>query len=63
MYNWSTDENEFKNEENKEIWRLEQLVNFGLNGGKIDKKKLRLYWDRLALDPHRRKFLALVLNG
>ncbi len=63
MYNWSTDEMKFKSEEKKEIWQLEQLINFGLNGEKIEKDKLHLYWNRMVLDPHRRKFLELILNG
>ncbi|MEK7128913.1 MAG: hypothetical protein AAB858_01035 [Patescibacteria group bacterium] len=62
MYNWSTDEKSFKNKDKKEIWELEQLINFGLNGRKIDAEKLRLYWNRFIIDPRRRKFLEMLLN-
>lgn len=62
MYNWSTNEKSFKNKEKKDIWELEQLINFGLNGRKIDEKKARLYWDRIIIDPQRRKFLEMLLN-
>ena len=62
MYNWSTDEKSFKNKDKKEIWELEQLINFGLNGRKIDAEKLRLYWDRFVIDSYRRKFLEMLLD-
>jgi len=63
MYNWSTDEKSFKNEIEREIWELEQMINFGLNEKKINEKKLRLYWDRFVIDPHRRRFLEMLLNA
>ena len=63
MYNWSTDEKSFKNKEKKEIWELEQLINFGLNGRKINAEKARLYWNRFAIDPYRRKFLEMLLDA
>ena len=63
MYNWSTDQKEFqKDPEKYAIWRLEQMVNFGLNGKKIDKKELKKYWSKLNLDPYRRQLLELFLN-
>lgn len=63
MYNWSIDEKSFKDKEKKEIWELEQLINFGLNGRKISAEKLRLYWNRFVVDSHRRKFLEMLLNA
>ncbi len=63
MYNWSTDEQQLKkNPDQYAIWKLEQLINFGLNGEKISEKELRRYWDKLAIDPNRRKFLELILS-
>lgn len=62
MYNWSTDEKSFINKEKKEIWELEQLINFGLNKQKINSEKLRFYWNHFVIDPHRRKFLEMLLN-
>ena len=43
MYNWSTDIKQFKNKETKEIWELEQLINYGLNGAKIAQQQLLKY--------------------
>lgn len=63
MYNWSTDEKELKKDPEKyAIWRLEQMVNFGLDGERIDREELKKYWLKLNLDPHRRKLLELFLN-
>lgn len=65
MYNWSTDATKLaKNPEAYAVWRLEQLVNFGLgNKERISKKELVKYWKRITIDPARRKFLALLLHG
>ncbi len=62
MKNWSTDTKELEKDPEKfSIWKLEQLINFGLDGAKIDKGELRRYWDVLSIDPFKRKFLALFL--
>ena len=64
MHNWSVDVKKLrKNKEKYAIWKLEQMVNFGLNGEKIDKKLLKKYWFQLNIDPARRKFLDLILYG
>ena len=64
MYNWSVDEKAFKeaDPEGYEKWRLEQMINFGLNGEKISEIELRKHWDELHLDPSRRKYLAFLLD-
>jgi len=63
MYNWSTDEKTLQSDPRRHaIWRLEQLINFGLEGEKIDRDLLRTYLPELAIDPKRREFLLLVLN-
>ena len=63
MHNWSTEaETLKKNPEKYAIWKLEQMVNFGLDGKKIRATELRKYWPRLTLDPARRKFLELILH-
>jgi len=63
MYNWAVDENLLKkNKQGYAVWKLEQMVNFGLNGGKINKKELKKYWDKLRLDPSRKRFLELLLH-
>lgn len=62
MYNWSTDVQELKKDpEQYAIWRLEQLINFGLNGEKISESELRRYWDRLQMDEPTRKYLSFLL--
>ncbi len=64
MYNWSVDEKAFKkaDPEEYEKWRLEQMINFGLNGEKISEVQLRKYWDKLHLEPSRKRYLELVLD-
>jgi hypothetical protein len=63
MYNWSTDTATLKRSPKKyAIWRLEQLVNFGLNGEKIDTVQLRKYWPLLHLDPKRKRVLEFWLR-
>ena len=64
MYNWSVDEKKIKErKEEYAVWRLEQLVNFGLNGEKINSQELRKFWNKLRLDPARKRFLQLLLYG
>jgi hypothetical protein len=63
MCNWSTDETELKKNPRKyAIWRLEQLINFGLDGEKISEKELREYLPVLDIEPARRRFLELLLE-
>lgn len=63
MRNWSTDENQLKKSpEAYAIWRLEQLINFGLGDEKLSIEQLRKYWSQLSLDPARRVFLSFLLH-
>ena len=43
MYNWSTDEEKFKKEdpEGDRVWRLTQLINYGLDGEKLSKSEIK----------------------
>jgi len=62
MYNWSVDLKKLnRHPESAVIWKLEQLINFGLNGEKLDKRLVKKYWAKLHLDPARKKFLKLLL--
>lgn len=62
MYNWSTDLTELKkNPEKYTIWKLEQLVNYGLDGEKINEKELKKYWNKINIDPVSRKYLNMLL--
>lgn len=48
MYNWSTDEDYLKKfPEEYEKWQLLQLINYGLDGEKIDLKLLKKRWDNI----------------
>lgn len=62
MKNWSTDTSELQKDMEKFTpWRLEQLINFGLDDEKIDLNELRKYWDIVRIDPLKRKFLSLFI--
>ncbi len=63
MYNWSTDEKQLKkNKEKYAIWKLEQMVNFGLDGKKLKMSDLRKYWNKLQIDSARKKLLQIFLR-
>lgn len=61
MRNWSTDTTKFKTREDKIIWELEQMINFGLGGSRLDRKALKKYWNKLNLDPDRKRFIEFAL--
>ena len=62
MYNWSTDTTELKKYPEKyAIWKLEQLINYGLDGEKLDKKLLIKYLDKIRIDPDKRAYLEFLL--
>ena len=63
MKHWSVDQEELKKDPQAlAIWKLEQAVNFGLGDGKLKRDDLRTYWDKLDLDPAKKKFLELALT-
>jgi hypothetical protein len=62
MYNWSTDTTELKkNSEKYTIWKLEQLINYGLDGTKLKREELITFWDKLRIDNKKREALAYLL--
>ena len=62
MYNWSTDTKELKKYPEKySIWKLEQLINFGLDKERLDSKLVKKYWDKLQIDPKKKEALAFLL--
>jgi len=67
MINWSTDEKRFKKENPKEykLWRLTQLINYGLDGEKIDKDKLVKAWPKIKdrLDYNSKIYLEYLIWG
>lgn len=63
MYNWSVDEKKLsKDPEKYAIWKLEQMVNFGLGENKLNYNELKKYWNKIQIDPARKRFLELILN-
>lgn len=64
MKNWSTDVSKLKQDPEKyAIWKLEQMVNFGLDGEKLSTALLKKYWSKLVLDPDKKKSLEFLLNA
>lgn len=62
MYNWSVDLKKLeKYPEEAMLWKLEQTINFGLNGEKLNKTLVKKYWDKLHIDPARKRFLKFLL--
>ena len=59
MYNWSVDEAKFKEKSPKRyrLWRLTQLINYGLDGEKLNKKEVIEAWPKIKgdLDPYSRR--------
>lgn len=65
MINWSTDEVKFRKEdpEGYRLWRLTQLINYGLDGEKLDKNEVKKAWPKIKdrLDPYLRDFLYFLI--
>lgn len=63
MRNWSVDVSKFeKNSDAYKIWRLEQLINFGLGKEKLSRRELQKYLPKLNIDPGKRRYLEFLLN-
>ncbi len=63
MYNWNTPKNQLTRSRQSTIWKLNQHVNFGLNGIKLNFRLIRKYWNSLSLDPKRKQYLRYLLWG
>lgn len=65
MINWSVDEKKFEKEHPREyrLWRLTQLINYGLDGEKLDEEEVKKAWPKIKdrLDPHKAAYLAYLL--
>jgi hypothetical protein len=64
MYNWSVDEKYLARYPRKyKLWKLEQLLCYGLEGKKVSSSEIKNNWSYLKkrLDPQRRKFLEFLL--
>ncbi|MGI0134735.1 MAG: hypothetical protein ACREBW_07255 [Candidatus Micrarchaeaceae archaeon] len=59
---WSVDTTELqKDPDAYAVWRIEQAVNFGIRDQKLSREELHKYWDRLDIDPLKKRFLSLIL--
>jgi len=65
MRNWSTDTERLQTDQEKyAIWKLEQLLNYGLyEGEKIERALLEKYMPVLNIDNDTRKLLEYMLYG
>jgi len=64
MNNWSTDIKKLsKYPEKFTIWKLEQLINFGLDGQKLSLVELKKYLSKLNIDAQKRKYLDSLINA
>ncbi len=65
MINWSTDELTFKKKYPKEykIWRLVQLINYGIGTEKLNELDIRKNWDTIKdrLDPYKKRALEYLI--
>lgn len=62
MYNWTVDEKKFKKFPEKYLlWRLEQIINFGLGKERIKRSVLKKYWEKIDIDTTKRKYLKFLL--
>ena len=65
MINWNTDEKAFKKNSPKEyaLWRLTQLINYGLDGEKLDAREVKKAWPKIKnhLKPDNRKTIECLL--
>lgn len=67
MYNWSVDEKAFKKADPQgyKLWRLEQLINYGLDGEKLDEEEVKKAWPKIKdqLDPYKKRAVEYLLWG
>ena len=63
MFNWSVDTNNLSKYPQKyAIWKLEQSINYGLNGQKLNLPELKKYFNKLTIDPQKKKYLIFLLS-
>ena len=63
MRNWSTDTSRFDRASDEyEIWRLEQLLNFGMGQGEsLERAKVAKYLPFLDIDTDTRSYLEFII--
>jgi len=68
MWNWSVNEKKIKksNPEAYRLWRLTQLINYGLDKGeKLDRNEVKKAWPKIKedLDPNKALYIRYLLWG
>ena len=66
MYNWNVNTDKLKkNREKYTIWKLEQMINYGLDGEKLDKDQVKKMWDNIKdnLDTYKKRALEYLIWG
>ena len=65
MKNWAVDINKLKKHPRAyRRWRLEQLINYGLDENeKLNEKDLKKYWPQIKenIDPYKKRYLEYLL--
>ena len=65
VWHWSTDVKKFKKEnpEGFRLWRLIQLINYGLEGEKLDEEEVKRAWPKIKdhLDPYKARLIEFLL--
>jgi hypothetical protein len=65
MRNWNTDTSSFNSSKDKRLWELSQLINYGLDGEKLNRKELEENWPSLKpqLDQERARMIEYMIWG
>ena len=59
---WSIDTSELaKYLEQFAIWKIEQKVNWGIGEERLKIAELKKYWDKIDIDPYKRRALELAV--
>lgn len=59
MHNWDYGKSDALKKD--EVWYLERLLTYGLNGEKISRAMLIRNFDKIKIPPETRRFLELLL--
>lgn len=63
MRNWSVNESVLKKYPEKyNIWKLEQLINFGLGNEKLSPQSLKKNINKLDIDPLKKRYLQFLIK-
>lgn len=64
MNNWSSDLTKWdKKSDEYQIWRLEQLINFGLGEEKISMETYQKYKKSIKIDSEKQHFLSFLIKS